>query len=455
MKQLLPHQVEDAVFLASKQFAGCFSGMGSGKTLTALEATRLVNQRALCEAATIGSAPAPRTIIVGPPISLNMWFEEYEEFIGLPAQIIRTGKEPLQNVSCFIMSYEIATKRRDELKDLVANVLICDESHALKSPDAKRTKAIIGRHGICESVDHSWLLTGTPSTRWNDDLFTFMARADNEALRNKIGKVDLKRFRLRYCVTQQKKFSARQRFATEVTVGNRNTPELNDMLFGGMAVRRELADVWKEMPPITINRLQVGLESSPDLTEILRGMAKQTVNQVRKDMAAGEEHISTLRRLLGKAKVKNSAKEIISRIEAGVTPILVGCWHTEVIDKMEEVLEDAGVSCAVLDGRTPIKAKARIQAAFNAGEIDVLVGQISAMGVSLNLQGGSHIVVIEEDWSPAVMAQFYARCHRIGQANHVHVDIFTSDSKLDKAVREISANKRRGHTTLLNQEAVA
>ena len=40
-KQLLPHQIEDAKFLASKAFAGNFSGMGSGKTLTALEAFRL------------------------------------------------------------------------------------------------------------------------------------------------------------------------------------------------------------------------------------------------------------------------------------------------------------------------------------------------------------------------------------------------------------------------------
>ena len=42
MKQLLPHQIEDAEFLASKSFAGNFSGMGSGKTLTALQAIRLV-----------------------------------------------------------------------------------------------------------------------------------------------------------------------------------------------------------------------------------------------------------------------------------------------------------------------------------------------------------------------------------------------------------------------------
>ena len=39
MVQLLQHQVEDAKFLASKPgVRGLFSGMGSGKTLTAIEA---------------------------------------------------------------------------------------------------------------------------------------------------------------------------------------------------------------------------------------------------------------------------------------------------------------------------------------------------------------------------------------------------------------------------------
>jgi transcription termination factor 2 len=87
--------------------------------------------------------------------------------------------------------------------------------------------------------------------------------------------------------------------------------------------------------------------------------------------------------------------------------------------------------------------------------VDVLVGQIKSMGVSLNLQGGSHIVEVETDWSPALMHQFRARCHRMGQKNHVHVDIFEHDNKIDQAVRRISATKSRGHKKLLCQEVAA
>jgi SNF2 family DNA or RNA helicase len=74
------------------------------------------------------------------------------------------------------------------------------------------------------------------------------------------------------------------------------------------------------------------------------------------------------------------------------------------------------------------------------------------MGVSLNLQGGSHIICVETTFSPAEQDQFYARCHRIGQANHVHVDVFeAADVKLEKAIRRILATKARGHATLMEQ----
>ena len=76
----------------------------------------------------------------------------------------------------------------------------------------------------------------------------------------------------------------------------------------------------------------------------------------------------------------------------------------------------------------------------------LLVGQIGAMGVSLNLQqGGSQIVVVEEDWSPAIMDQFYARLWRFGQKKHVHVDILQDDTKLSKAVARIAGTKARAH----------
>lgn len=255
--KLLPHQIEDAVFLTQRRFAGCFSGMGSGKTRTALHACLILDPK--------------RTLIVGPPISLRMWQSEAEDHLGEQASIIKTGREDLSAANIQICSYDIATRRMAELRSWLnggyktwgGSVLICDESHALKSSSAKRTKAILGRDGLVEGATWSWMLTGTPSTRWNDDMFTFLCRADLDGVKRRCGGVALKRFQMRFCITQKKQF-AHMRFPVSMTVGNRNTTELSDWVYGeGLAVRRELEEVWAAMPPITHTRLPVALDLDP------------------------------------------------------------------------------------------------------------------------------------------------------------------------------------------------
>jgi SNF2 family DNA or RNA helicase len=448
MKQLLPHQIEDAKFLSQRAFAGNFSGMGSGKTLTALEALKLVGD---------ADRLYHTCIVVGPPISLSMWKEEFEDFFpGCTAQILKTGAGKIDpDADAIIMSYQIATIRRDELKGLgTPMVLICDESHALKSTTAKRTKAIIGRGGLCESAEHTWLLTGTPSTRYSDDLFTFLCRADAAGMKERVGEVDLSRFRLRYCITQKKKFSTHQRFPIDVVVGNRNLKELNEWMFEGrIAVRRELVDVFKDMPPLTINHLQVRLlDTDPELRQMLKAMEKQTMSQIEEDIGRKEEHISTLRRKIGAAKVKHSVSEIVDRVEAGIKPILVGAIHHDTIDALHDALLAKGISnVAVIDGRTNSKTRDIYIDSFQNGTLDILIGQIQAMGVAITLTGGSHIICVETTFSPAEQDQFYARCHRIGQKDHVHVDVFEADCKLEKAVRRILATKARGHAALMDQ----
>jgi SWI/SNF-related matrix-associated actin-dependent regulator 1 of chromatin subfamily A len=440
MKTLLPHQIEDAQFLAARHFAGNFSGMGSGKTLSALEAFRIVRELV-----------TDQVIIIGPPISLRMWQSEFEEFFpGDTAQLVKTGKAKIDGAAtALIMSYEIATKRAVELSRLKARALILDEAHACKSVKAKRTVAILGNSGLASTVDHTWCLTGTPITRWNDDLYPFLCRADLDGMKERCGGMSTDRFNLRYTVVQSRQFPG-ARYPTKMTVGSRNTDELKRWLFGdNLAVRRELADVWAAMPPLTTTRLQIGLDMDDELREIFAGF--KTMQQIEQAVASNDEHIATARRKIGEGKVVSAAAEIRDRIEIGQGPVLVGAWHRSVIDALADEL--SGLRVGVLDGRTSANEKSRLQDAFNAKELDALIGQIAAMGVSLNLQhGGNRIIVVEEDWSPSVMDQFFARLHRIGQTAHVHVDILESDDKLSQAVRRISNTKRGAHAAAMGDK---
>ena len=447
---LTHEQVRDAAFLASRTFAGDFSLPGAGKTLTALEAADLV----------FDEDPDLRgsIVIIGPPISLAMWASvahdwlhgQYEEMAIMVARSSKDLSDALR-YDVLIMSYEIAVRNIDLLKGFSPDILICDEAHALKSTSAKRTKAILGAGGLVEYAGWAWMLTGTPSTRWNDDMIPFLSRADKAGFKDRVGGLSIDKFNLRYCVTQLRKMPG-MRFPIKMIVGNRNTDELNEWLFGDdqLACRRDL----KAMPPLTTSVLEVPLNKSPNLRQALKAMDTMSTRELEESVARKDPALSTVMRLTGEAKIKASAAEIRSRLDAGDKPLLVGAWHTSVIDALVEELGDEwGV--AVIDGRTSARERAEIEAQWNANEIDVLVGQVLAMGVSLNLQlGGAHrIITIEQDWSPDVMDQFYARLRRTGQVNNVHVDIFRGEgAKLEKAQMSIQNRKRREHVKLLAQE---
>jgi SNF2 family DNA or RNA helicase len=443
--ELLPHQIEDAKFLASRKIAGCFNGMGTGKTRTALEA--LVVSEVL------------RTVIVGPPISLRMWANEAADHMGCTPQILAKGSTEIDpKTDILICSYEIATKRQHELMawarqplNGMRTALICDESHALKSTKAKRTKAILGKGGMCEAFEHTWLLTGSPMTRWADDLIPFLFRAAPQEIKKKIGALNIDRFNLRYCIVQERKFPGAYR-PVKMTVGSRNLDELGAIL-ATCATRRTLDDVWESMPSLTHTRLAVEVSG---VAAINRALEKMTMAQIEDAIAQNDENLATMRRELGVSMVPEAADFIWQRADAEQGAILVGAWHREVIDALVDLLHVKKLRVGKLDGRTSAAHKVELQRQFNEGELDVLVGQIGAMGVSLNLQrGGNAIVVVEEDWSPSVMDQFYARLHRMGQGKPVHVDTLYVDNKLAKAVHAISQAKRRAHTATANahQEA--
>lgn len=445
--KLLPHQIEDAKFLASRKIAGCFNGMGTGKTLTALQATI--------------EAEVLRAVIIGPPISLRMWAQEAANWTGAKVQILSKGTTPIDRdpeVEILICSYEIATKRQHELMawareplNGMRTALICDESHALKSTKAKRTKAVLGRGGMCEAFEHTWLLTGSPMTRWADDLIPFLFRAAPQEIKKKIGALSIERYNLRYCITQKRSFPGSRR-PVIMTVGSRNLDELGAIL-ATCATRRTLDDVWESMPSLTHTRLAVEVSG---VSAINRQIEKMTMAEIEQALADKDENLATMRRELGLSMIPEAADFIWQRADAEQGAILVGAWHREVIDGLVDLLHVKKLRVAKLDGRTSAAMKTEIQRQFNEGELDVLVGQIAAMGVSLNLQrGGNSIVVVEEDWSYEIMSQFYARLHRMGQGKPVHVDTLYVDNKLAKAVHSISQAKKRAaeQTRDAHQEA--
>lgn len=448
--ELAPHQVEDAQFLAARAFAGCFNDMGSGKTRTDLEAARLVSN---CDS---------RHLLVAPPIALPMWRGEAEDHLGVEALIAKTGKmKLLDSADYIIMSYAIAVARVEELKRIQWKTCTFDEGHACKNPAAKRTKALLGARGLWQAADHVWDLTGTPITRWADDIYMFLLRAAPDRLREACGGTSLQKFKLKFCIVQKRTFPG-ARWPVEMVVGNRNLELLNQLLFEddylfkgdpAPAVRRQIEEVHADMPDLTETTYQIKLDVDAEGRKLLKEASGFSLGEVQSMQAKKDPALATIMRTLGLGKVKAAVSEIAERVDAGQKPILVGAWHTDVVTTMSEALNDIGIKTAFIYGKTKSAQDVQTEADFNDGLLDVLVGNIQSMGVSLNLQKGGHrIMTVEKAWSPSDMKQFYARLRRWGQTHHVHVDHLEGGHPIEGAQNRILGSKQRTHTTVMGDK---
>jgi SNF2 family DNA or RNA helicase len=96
-----------------------------------------------------------------------------------------------------------------------------------------------------------------------------------------------------------------------------------------------------------------------------------------------------------------------------------------------------------LTGSVPAAARQVMVDQFSAaGHGAVLVSQIVAGGVGLNIQAASVVVICEPQLKPTTEWQAIARAHRMGQLETVQVHRLLSEDGVDQRITEILARKR-------------
>jgi SNF2 family DNA or RNA helicase len=97
-----------------------------------------------------------------------------------------------------------------------------------------------------------------------------------------------------------------------------------------------------------------------------------------------------------------------------------------------------------ITGAVPPADRQRIIDEFTAhSDPAVLVSQIQAGGVGLNIQTASVVVLCEPQWKPSTEEQAIARCHRMGQTRRVHVHRLLTKDAVDEQMLELLATKSR------------
>lgn len=407
-----PYQLEGAAWLRQQKVALLADEMGLGKTVQAIEA----------------SSHLKRIAVVCPAVARYNWQDEFENWsAGLQrSEIALSSKHrfsPASNV--LIASYDGATDGVFESAGPL-DVLICDESHNLKSPDALRTNAIFGSDGgLVRRASRLWCLSGTPTPNHAAELWPFLSVAGATRLRYEA-------FADAFCNV------LREAGRTPRVVGTqeRAIPALREIL-APLMLRRMKRDVLPDLPalrystvtlpPGKIDFAKYYPEYAKRPEKMLADLdADRAVLNSALSITAEDEvppglldalHASSARyrRFIGLLKCDAVIDMVRSELDVGAyDKIIIFAYHTDVIDIYRKAFADFGA--VFVDGR--VKPADRQEAVKKFQELkqhQVFIGQLTAAGTNITLTAASNVLLAEQSYVPADNAQAIMRAHRITQ----------------------------------------
>ena len=338
--QLFPYQELDARWLSQQKRGALFNDIGTGKTFTALAAARLNNIRYL-------TVVCPKVMIGTWEIELNSWgFKD-----------------------ALVLNYDKLI-RKDFSFDKQTQLIICDESHALKSWGAQRTKRFFLELAV--DIPYVWFLTATPLTKSAADLHPILSFCRP----GKFGSFGA--WQNKYCHLKVLTIKGR---TIRNYYGAQRIDELNGFL-KEIGVRRTKAEVLPYLPKMLHQNIVVKADKS-----IVSKCLEISLSVIEEGLSVGSipAHIGSLIRAIGLSKV-NPAVEFILQFEG--TPVVVFFIHTQVGLDLQEKLLAEGKRGGLIYGAVSSTDRQEIIDAFQAGELDVILLQIHSAGVVITLTRG-------------------------------------------------------------------
>ena len=141
----------------------------------------------------------------------------------------------------------------------------------------------------------------------------------------------------------------------------------------------------------------------------------------------------------GSAKLSRLA-DIVEEALSNDRKVVVFSFFRHVLDAVFNILDDVAVG-PITGSVPPTKRQQLVDDFTSAQRACVLVSQIEAGGVGLNIQAASVVLLTEPQWKPSTEEQAIARCHRMGQARPVDVHRLLAEDSVDQRMLEILATK--------------
>ncbi len=384
-----PYQLEGRDFLAARRCALLADEMRVGKTPQAILAAH--------------KAGAKSVAVICPAIARLHWQREFHKW--WPGD-----RQP----RLWAASYQEATTRWQQGLRGTVDLLIPDECHFAKNPEALRTKMVYGKDGFAWGAGATWALSGTPAPKHAGELWPMLKA---------FGVVGMTYddFVRRYCTYSE--------FLGRVT-GTKveHIPELKALL-AKIMLRRTRKQVAPDMPDIDYEFLEVDIKADYDVPA---GVDADWLEQ-------HASYDSEDRQAVAMAKVEPLVEEIVFAIENGLLrQTVVFGWHTApLLAGINVMLRERGISVGVITGQTSPRARELVQEQFRNGELQVVAANILAAGTAIDLSAASHGYFLELDWTSGNNVQAANRLISMDKDEKVTFDVLTAPGTTDDRVQNI------------------
>ena len=416
--RLRPYQAEGVGFLLGRDLNAILADeMGLGKTVMTIAAILVKDARAM---------------VVGPANVLYNWADEVERFADEVPLVYHQQRWIGNPDGRFLLTTYDALRNLDPADPQVAtrDVLVLDEAHYVRNPETQRArlvKALPQRRRM--------LLTGTPLVNGIEDYYELLEQVDprrfsSRAEFSRTWKVDASLFN-RYAAVRNLAADFLQRATRDVLL------------------RRRKDEVLAELPPRTITITKHEMEARDErVYRQLETKARDAIRERKSDVAVFAA-IHALRHHLALGRVPCVLERVRDLLEAGEN-VVVYSHYLEPLRKLQEELGPP--TAATLDGSTPPKRRQELATTF--GKEDgprVILAQMEAGGIGLNLVAARFVLFVHLGWTPAVHAQAMDRVHRIGQDRGVQVEFFVTPDTIDERMVKILLRKEADQNLVLSE----
>lgn len=430
---------------------GIFAEPGTGKTRTVLEILRNIYNN---------QAQISKTFIIAPLIVLKNWKDEIKKYTKIPdAKVhflegtIAQKADQLSKLSgIVIVNYDVFVQEVF-MKAAIAwqpNILILDESHRCKDPSAKRTKHIMRLSLSMKPDSYRYLLTGTPITNDQTDLWSQFFILDH----GKTFGGNFFAFRSFYFVNVNANKPKSQGYYPLWVP----RPGIDDILSDKVKSRAVVVkkEECLDLPPLIFQRIEV--ELGAEQKRVYNEMKKDLITYVRGKEAVAQLALTKMLRmqqiLSGFLKMEDGTierfdnprervlGELLSDV-CGASKVIVWAVFHEDYATVRRVCEKLKLEYVEVHGLVSEKEKfANIERFQKEEKVRVFIGSPQAGGIGINLVEAPVSIWYSRTYSYEQDEQAMARNYRGGSERHskvTRIDLVaprTVDELIFKAVRE-------------------